>query len=109
MRDYWNELKHDIAGYDTENEHTTSGEWAETDSPSLAIVEAVAAVTGRDPEGMDQLYDAIDPDALDRLVRQTGAEGRSDGVCLSFRYGGCTVIVAADGRVAVSPLTESGS
>lgn len=47
-------------------------------SPSLAVIEAVAWVTSRDPLDLDPLYVVIDPDALDRVVTNT------DDVTVSF-------------------------
>ncbi|WP_436910176.1 HalOD1 output domain-containing protein [Halosimplex marinum] len=63
-----------------------------------AIVEAVAAETGRDPLELDPLYDALDAAALERVVapdRDTGSlAGR-----LRFRFESCEVTVTGDGRV----------
>lgn len=69
------------------------------ESPSSAIVRAVASVRDQDPLSLEPLYDVLDPDALDSLVV---LEASTD-VTLSFRYAGCMVwvdadIVAIDGR-----------
>lgn len=49
-----------------------------TDSPSVAIVDAIAALEGVDPETFTRttgtvLFDHVDPDALNALVTDAGA------------------------------------
>jgi hypothetical protein len=70
--------------------------WSDAESPAIAVVEAVSAVTGQDPTEMSPLHDAVDADALNELIR-TG-----DGVCVTFSYGGTTVTVESDGSVVVT-------
>lgn len=70
--------------------------WDETSTdrtPSVAVVSAVADVTGRSPLEMDPLADAIDPDALDGLVGSNAAGDAATTV--TFEYCGC--------RVSLSP------
>ena len=52
---------------------------------------------------MSRLYDAIDPEALDRLVNRAshGPHGAPE-LSVSFPYEGCRVTVTSTGRVAVS-------
>lgn len=73
--------------------------------PSRSVIRAVAAVNGTDPVQMRPLYDAIDPDALDRMFDE--APGRPhplpDGA-VSFRFNDCDVTVYGDGRTVVSPV-----
>lgn len=68
------------------------------------VVEAVAAASDRavvaeEPgeEPLPPLYDAIDPEALDRLVGSFDAQ-RPAG-CVTFRYAGYEVTVRAPGVV----------
>ena len=69
-------------------------------TPSEAVVDAVAAVSGTEPEDLPPLYDSIDPDALDQLFRRrTGDPGPSETV-LSFALGDWNVFVS-HGRVRV--------
>ena len=78
-------------------------DWSSGDSPSSAVVEAVAATTGAEPPEMSLLYDVIDPEALDRLVNRAshGPQGSGE-LTVSFTYEGCRVDVTSTGRVAVS-------
>lgn len=72
---------------------TASGD---ADSISMAVVDAVATATDTDPLELDApLYEVIDTDALDRLVR-TDALRR-----VEFEYEGHVVEVRGDGEVAV--------
>lgn len=72
--------------------------------PSRSVIRAVAGVQGTDPTELQPLYEAIDPDALDRVF--DGTQGRSrplaDGA-VSFRFAACQVTVRADGRTVVEP------
>lgn len=63
-------------------------------TPSIAVVNAVAAAEGCAPANVPEpLYDAVDPDALDAVVESLD-EGR-----LTFTYQGYEVTVGADGSV----------
>ncbi|WIV67685.1 HalOD1 output domain-containing protein [Natrialbaceae archaeon AArc-T1-2] len=75
-----------------------------TETPSTAIVEAVAAASGRDaapsPESSDPLpplFNTVDPDALDSLFASAGED-----VSLSFTYAGYEVVLE-NGTVSVTP------
>ncbi len=82
--------------------YTARYEWGGTDRPSMAIVRSVAAVTGREPTAMRPLFDAIDPEAVDRLFGRDSARARPDR--LSVRFEDCEVAVHADGRIVVTSL-----
>ncbi|MFP9190175.1 HalOD1 output domain-containing protein [Natronosalvus vescus] len=71
------------------------------ESPSEAVVIAVAAATGKTaaptaerPEALPPLYDAIDPEALDALFSSTGTRSRE--CTIAFTYEGCSVVVEDD-------------
>jgi len=81
--------------------------WTETETPVASVVEAVAAVTGTPPASLSPLYDAIDPDALNRLVAPGRGTPSTDSR-VSFRFEGCMVTVHGDGRTVVSPATDRG-
>jgi len=71
-----------------------------TDSVAVNVVEAVASAAGTDPLSMEpQLYDVIDADALERLIRD-GSLTR-----VTFEYDGHEVIVEGDGSVSVDDGT----
>lgn len=82
--------------------YTVHCDWKSVDSPSSAVVRAVADVTGREVTSIRPLYDAIDPDALDRFLThgKPGARPRT----ISFRFERCKVTVDAEGRIDVERL-----
>lgn len=62
----------------------------------MAVIEAVAAVTGRRVTELPPLQNAADADALDALLVDA-----PEDVCVSFRYAGVEVTVDADGGLTV--------
>lgn len=73
--------------------------WDGETTPSIAVVEAVAATTGREPTALPPLMNAVDADALDELFT-----GDGDGLLqLTFEYAGTTVVLYRNGRVVVFP------
>lgn len=64
--------------------------------PSLAVVLAVSAALDADPDQLDPLYDAVDPDALDRIFQQ-GTVGH-----VNFEWAGCEVVITGDSTVLVT-------
>ncbi|SDR31612.1 HalOD1 output domain-containing protein [Natronobacterium texcoconense] len=76
-----------------------------TDSPSLRVVDALAAVTDTDPLELEPLYHAVDPEALDQLFRDESDAYAS----VRFDYQDHTVEVRGDGTVAIDgTVHESG-
>ena len=74
-------------------------------SPSTAVAELVAEVADCEPDAVGPLYDAIDSDALDALVRHR--DGPTDCV-VTFPYDGMEVTVSGAGEVLVTvPETTS--
>lgn len=70
---------------------------------SESVVESVAAREGVDPVDLDvPLFDVIDPEALDALVRSVVDGSSRPPVRIAFTYYGYDVIVASDGLVHVS-------
>lgn len=92
------------AGGDGSLRHTY--DW-EVTRPSAAVVEMVAIAADREPFGLQPLFDAIDPEALDALVASDGTERAAD-TFVSLRYAGHDVTVRSDGEVAVSPTAADG-
>lgn len=76
---------------------------AEQERISTAVVDAVAAATGRDPLELPPLYDAIDLEVLDRLFRVDDTGCRRFSGRIEFTVAGCDVTVHADGRVVAVP------
>lgn len=80
------------------------------DQPTMAIVDAVAQVTGRDPYRLAPMSDAIDTDALNDLFSgrtdrrdftRASSESGAAELHVEFQYEGCVVAVAP-GRFTVS-------
>lgn len=81
----------------------------ETESPSVAVVSLVAAVTDRTPTELEPLNDVLDPDALDALFAPTPTgKFRSDGN-VQFTYHDHDVTVYSYGVVAVEPPGDERS
>lgn len=83
-------------GVASESDRFTTRFSEDEGGPAAALVRAVAAVTDRQPRAMRPLSDAVDPDALNRLL----ARGDGDTV-VSFTYEGCLVYLTGDERLAV--------
>ena len=73
-------------------------EWHSVDSPSVAIAEAVAAVTNRNVTVLPPLQHALDADALDQLLRSA----EETFVRVSFEYADTVVTVRGDGRIEIT-------
>jgi len=74
---------------------------SETVTPSVAVIGAIADIRDADPERLDPLYEAIDPDALDRVVTAVPTE---EDRSVTFDYGGYEVTVSNGGIVDIRPL-----
>jgi hypothetical protein len=66
----------------------------------LALIEAVAAREGVPPTELEpQLYEAVDPDALETLL--SIAATAESSVTVGFEYAGYDVVVGSDGTLVV--------
>lgn len=65
---------------------------------SMAVVGTVATALGVDPVELEPLHDAVDTDALDRVMR--GGDG---SVRTSFAFGAHEITVSSDGVVEATP------
>jgi len=73
---------------------------ADGEPPSVAVARAIAAVRNEPPTATTtQLYDHVDPDALDALFADWGADGGVTTVRL--RIEGYTVAITGNGEVVV--------
>lgn len=68
------------------------------ESPSVRVLEAVAAIRNNDPTDLAPLDEYIDPDALNAIFEPTAAKAGTHG-SLSFSYEGLLVIIHSDGEV----------
>lgn len=69
---------------------------------SRTVVAAVAELTGTEPDALEPLYRAVDPDALDGLFESNGRGFDRSPSSVSFSYCGCDVAVRGSGVVEVS-------
>jgi len=69
-----------------------------TESPSVAVTEALAAVRHCDATELEPLYRSVDPDALDRLVASGSTE-----LCVTMFIDGFEVVVTGDRRIEITP------
>lgn len=70
------------------------------DPPSESVIELVADAQDTNPLELPPLYEAVDPDAMDGLFRE------SEVIQIQFEYAGCTVIVATEGDMTVCKIIE---
>ena len=71
--------------------------------PSTAVVETVAIAADREPTGLEPLYETIDPDALDTLIRSMGTNSTDGDATVTFTLDGYQVTVQRDGSVVIRP------
>lgn len=84
----------------TEHDGSTDSErWDRSSLPSIAIVEAIADATHRDPTALPSLHHAVDPDALDTILTQGMQQGEL--VHVSFSYDGVSVSAGSDGTLSI--------
>ena len=76
-------------------------EWSDDTALSIAAIEAVASVSGRDPREIEPMYEHVDPDALDALFG-AGRE-RTAGGTVSFPIADHLVVAHSDGEIVVYP------
>lgn len=78
----------------------------EHESVTTAVLRAVSAVTGMQPDPLHPLYEVVDPDALDALFgRRPNGVPRTGGR-LSFNYSRCRITID-DGEVLTIEPFES--
>lgn len=84
-------------GLVTEEEVRGQYDWSTT-PPAMAVIETVAVAVDRSPADLNPLYDSVDPEALNALVRSSST---GEGVVVSLSFAGQTVIVDSRGEVIV--------
>lgn len=80
-------------------------DWSRSESASMAVVEAVAAVKGVDPVDLPPLYLDVDPDALDKLFPSRSRSIRR----LTFQFRGTVVTVHGTGEVVARPAESANN
>lgn len=79
-----------------------------TVSPSVAVVQAMAAVCETDPTDLRPLYDAIDPQGLDRICTESVPPEREGDRIVEFTYEDYRVTVESSGFVEIVACEEAG-
>ena len=79
----------------------TEFDWTDV-APSTAVTELIAEESGQDPTELDPLYESIDPDALDRLIRGNGVNPHEHRLTVSFSFRGYAVVIQSGGLVELS-------
>jgi len=73
-------------------------DWGGSDYPSVAVVEAVAAVTNEAVTDLPPLQKAVEADALDDVMQSSaGAD-----ISVSFPYAGVSVVLSGDGHIEIT-------
>ncbi|GAA0675502.1 HalOD1 output domain-containing protein [Natronoarchaeum mannanilyticum] len=74
------------------------------EQPSTVVTEAVAEVRDLEQDELPPLYDAIDGDRLDDVVRSDDPLPAGEPVRVRFRYAGCEITVTSHGAITVSEV-----
>lgn len=83
-------------------------DWTTHESVAAAVVSALAQAENVEPDGLDPLYEIVDPDALGMLFTTPVPPTQNDRK-RSFTVDGCKVIIYGDGRVVVAPASATTS
>ena len=76
------------------------------ESVTEAIITATQQSTECDSNPDQQLYDVLDPDALDKLFAPVDKDTPRQGGRVSFRYGNCHVIVKNGESLSIISIDE---
>lgn len=79
-------------------------DWTGGVNPIVAIVEAVAAATGREARAAPSLSRCLNTEALNTLL--TDSRDETEALRISFTCDGFRVLVGNDGTIEVDPTTE---
>lgn len=71
--------------------------------PSVSVIEAVAWAKGVEPEELEPLHNAINPDALNTLV----TDRKRSSPTVTFRYEAYDILVDAAGHIIIREVAES--
>jgi len=73
-------------------------------TPCMAVVETLAVALGRESTAFEPLYESVDPDALDAIVRPDRRRPSAGGLSVQFTHAGHDVTVRRTGTVVVRPV-----
>lgn len=92
--------------YDPDSETYRGTFDSATVAPTVAVVEAMAAVQGTDPTDLRPIYDAIDPQGLDRICTESVPPEREGHRVVEFTYDGHRVTVESVGVIEIRPPAD---
>jgi CheY-like chemotaxis protein len=81
----------------------TVGDGLEDDA-SLAIIQALIEKTEVDLSHAAPLYDVVDPDALDQLVKHAAVSGSQNQLVVEFTFAGHVIRASGDGEIEYREL-----
>jgi len=84
----------------------TTFDWDGGPSATVAVLEAIEELSGRDLQSLDRLHNTIDPDALNALFQSGSDDTARNSGCVSFTVEEFTVTVHGDGTLCVTHVTE---
>lgn len=93
--------------YDPDSETYRGSFDSATVAPTVAVVEAMAAVEGTDPTDLRPIYDAIDPQGLDRICTESVPPKREGHRSVEFTYHGHRVTVESVGVIEIRPPDDA--
>lgn len=79
----------------------------ETESPSHVVVSVVATVTDVPTLELNSLYDVIDPDALDEILRTPRPHESRVERSVTFDYEGFRTTITSTGHVELRPIEQA--
>lgn len=91
---------------------TVTFDWTEFDSPSTAVITAVATNSDEDPTTIEPLNDVLDPDSLNSFLAVQGSAQHAPNESVEFEYQGYWIVIKANGQgylydqAPLSPSTE---
>lgn len=92
----------DQTGYDPTTEtYYAQHDWENERPLTTTIVETVAVVTNNQPSDLEPMNDAIDPEALERIIHSLRNADRRSGGNVRFRFNDLPVVVSSDGEICV--------
>jgi|GEM_PF-2150240 len=87
--------------------HLGTVDHGQADRVSVTIVEALVDETEMDLTDAAPLYESVDPDALDHLVKHAATSGKQNLLVVEFTFAGHAIRAYGDGEVEYREL-ESG-
>jgi len=78
-----------------------------SESVSEAVVKAVGATKDCPPPSLPPLYNAVDPEALNKVFSVTNSDASDRGGQISFHFSSCFVTVSENRYIKVQNSKES--